>query len=50
MAATELCASELEAEVSHLKAKLKESRVRIWMLDDELLTLSQDVEAIRTTF
>lgn len=34
--------------MSHLKDELKESRVHVRMLDDELLTLSRDVEAIRT--
>ncbi|THU72456.1 hypothetical protein C4D60_Mb04t12320 [Musa balbisiana] len=46
---TSLHTSDLEEEVNHLKAELKECRARVWTLDDELLTLSRDVKATRTT-
>ncbi|CAL9763380.1 unnamed protein product [Musa acuminata subsp. burmannicoides] len=40
-------AMALEGEVPRLKAKLEESRSHIRSLDDELLSLSQDVEATK---
>ncbi|THU54598.1 hypothetical protein C4D60_Mb10t26800 [Musa balbisiana] len=41
-------ASDLEKEVNRMKAKLKENRARVQTLDDELLTLSQDVKSTRS--
>lgn len=41
-------ASDMGEEVDHLKAELKESRASVQTLDDELQTLSQDVESARS--
>ncbi|THU50715.1 hypothetical protein C4D60_Mb06t23240 [Musa balbisiana] len=49
VAVAEQCALDLEEEVNHLRAELNESRARVRMLDDELLTLSRDVESTRST-
>ncbi|THU72573.1 hypothetical protein C4D60_Mb04t13580 [Musa balbisiana] len=49
VAAVEQCVSALEEEVTHLKAELEESQLHIRMLDNELLTLSHNVETARSS-
>ncbi|THU64248.1 hypothetical protein C4D60_Mb01t24470 [Musa balbisiana] len=49
VAAAEQRAAALDEEVSRLKAELEEGQARVRMLDDELRTLSNDIESARSS-